>query len=327
MRSKGGIGQKGRLRAGSTPARKVPKPIFNQVAGTAALSLIKEEDVKKYWSVVIVLWIIGCARPYAKYYHDLIRGMDTSNLIFTTEEPILFQGTNLEADTLKMVEDGYALIGYSSFIGPKFNENQAIYQAKQLKASVVVVYSKYFDTKSGIRPLVLPDVKTSVSSGQATAYGSAFGSGGYASGSATAYGTGTTTTYGTKTIYTPYSIDRFEQGATYWVKVKRSLFGALVNDLPSELRQKTGSNKGVLVIAVVKGTPAFSADILRGDVIKKVNNTEILDRNHFAVTILANANKKVNITILRDGKEMVKEVHLNPAPEGAEANIQRLLAK
>jgi hypothetical protein len=253
--------------------------------------------------------------------------MDTSNLIFTAEEPRVFYGVNPEADALKMVEDGYALIGYSSFIGRKFNENQAVDQARQLKASVVIVYSKYFDTKSGIQPLVLPDVKTSFSSGQTTAYGSVFGSGGYASGSANAYGTGTTTTFGTKTIYAPYSIDRFEQGATYWVKVKESILGALATDLPPELRQKIGSNKGVLVIAVGKGTPAFSADILKGDVIKKINNIEILDQKHYVVTIFKNANKKNNITLLRNGKEIVKEIHLNPTPPGMEANIQKLLAK
>ena len=226
-----------------------------------------------------------------------------------------------------MVEDGYGMIGYSSFTGPKFDENQAINQAKQVKASVVVVYSKYFDTKTGMRPLVLPDVKTSVSSGQATAYGSAFGSGGYASGSATAYGTGTTTTYGTKTIYTPYSIDRFEQGATYWVKTKGQITGIFPRDLPPEIRQKIGSNKGVLVLAVVKQSPAFSADILRGDIIKKVNNIEITDIKHYFQVMVSNANKKVTITVLRDGKEIVKEVKLNPAPEGVEGNLQKFLAK
>ena len=278
--------------------------------------------MKKYWSVLIVLLLIGCARPrpYAKYYHDTIQGKDTSNLIFTTEEPRVFYGVNPEADALKMVEDGYALIGYSSFIGRKFNENQAINQARQVKASVVIVYSKYFDTKSGIYPLELPDVKTSFSSGLTTAHGSVFGSGGYASGSATAFGNGTTTTFGTKTIYLPYSIDRFKQGATYWVKVKGFIFGALAKDLPPELRQKIGSNKGVLVIAVVKGTPAFSADILMGDVIKKINNIEILDQKHYEATLIINANKKINITLLRNGKEIVKEIHLNPTPPGMEAN-------
>lgn len=265
-----------------------------------------------------IFLISGCAgsRDYAQFYHDIAKGQDTSNVIFATGEPTTLKGNDPESDNIRMIEEGYVMLGYSSFTGPQRNENQAIEQAKQLKAAVVVIYSKYLDTKSGIQPLVIPDIKTSKSSAQSTAFGSAVGTGGYASGSATAYGTGTTTTYGTKTIYKPYSIDRFEQGATYWVKRKVIVFGTLAIDLPSEFRQKIGSNKGVLVMIIAKGSPAFSADILKGDIIKKINNTEIIDQKHFLEILTLNANKKVTVTLLRDGKEIVKEVKLNPEPEG-----------
>lgn len=275
--------------------------------------------MKKLLLVLLGIFLVGgCGggRPYSQYYHDLIQGGDTSSLIFATEEPKILIGTNPDVDLISGLEEGYVPIGYSSFTGPQFNQNQAIDQAKQLKASLVVVYSKYLDTQSGVKPVVLPDVKTSTSSAQSTAYGSAFGSGGYASGSATAFGTGTTTTYGTKTIYKPYVIDRFEQGAVYWVKRKEGLLGVVPRDLPPELRQKIGSNKGVLVVAVLKRSPAFSADILRGDVIKKINNIEIIDLKHGQQITASNANKKVSITLLRDGKEIVKEVKLGPLPEG-----------
>ncbi|MGD0972120.1 MAG: PDZ domain-containing protein [Desulfobaccales bacterium] len=268
--------------------------------------------MKKLWIALLGIFLVGgCARPYAKYYHDLVQGEDTSGVIFATEteEPKLLRGTtDLKADILLMLENGYAPIGYSEFTGPKFNENQAIEQAKQVKASVAVVYSKYFDTRTHIQPIVIPDIQRTVSSGQATAFGSA--------GSATVFGTGTSTTYGTQTIYGTRTIDRFEQGATYWVKRKGVLLGTIPGDLPPELRQKIGSNKGVLVVAVIKGTPAFSADILRGDIIKKVNNIEIIDPKQYQETLIPNANKKVTITLLRDGKEIVKEVKLNPVPEG-----------
>lgn len=271
--------------------------------------------MKKYHLFVIILLLIGCARPYDRYFKGLPEGVDKSNLIFSTEEPKVFRGNidDPEADILTMIENGYALLGYSTFIGPKFNENQAIAKAKELKASAVVIYSKYVDTLTGVQPVILPDIKTSVSNVQVNAYGSR--------GYATAFGTGTTTTYGTQTIYTPYEIDRFEQGASYWAKKKGQLSGIVPNELPPELRRKIGSNKGVLVIAVVKRSPAFSADILRGDIIKKVNNIDIIDLKQYVQTMMANANKKVTITLLRDGKEIVKEIKLNTAPEGAEVNL------
>jgi hypothetical protein len=273
--------------------------------------------MNRLWVALLGIFLVaGCAKPYSQYYHDLVKGGDTSNLIFVTEEPKLFRGTDPKADGLRMVEDGWFLLGYSTFTGPQVNENQAIEQAKQLKASAIVVYSKFFDTRTDIQPVVIPDIKTSTSSARGTAYGSAYGSGGYASGSATSFGTGTTTTYGTQTLYQTRTIDRFEQGATYWVKRKGLLLGAVPIDLPPELRQKIGSNKGVLVVSVTNKTPAFSADILQGDIIKKINNIEILDKKHFLETVIQNANKKVNIALLRDGKEIVKEVKLNPIPEG-----------
>ncbi len=88
--------------------------------------------MKKCWSVLIALLCIGCARPYAQYYHDMVQGADTSNAIFTTEEPKLLQGNinNIEGDNLQMIENGYGLLGYSSFTGPQQNQNQAIAKAK-----------------------------------------------------------------------------------------------------------------------------------------------------------------------------------------------------
>jgi membrane-associated protease RseP (regulator of RpoE activity) len=245
-----------------------------------------------------------------------MKGADTSFLIFTTEEPKVLIGGDWKIDEQKLAEEGYWPIGYSSFHGPQINQQQAIDKAKELKAAIVVLYSRYLDTKSGYQPVVLPDTQTTRSNAQVTASGSAYGSGGWATGSATAYGTGSSTTYGTKTVYQPFSIDRFDQGAIYWVKKKPGILGTIPTDLPPEIRQKIGSNKGVLVFNIVKGSPAFAADIMRGDIIKKVNNIEIIDLKQFSEVMAPNANKKITITVLRDGKEIVKEVKLNPLPEG-----------
>jgi len=95
-------------------------------------------------------------------------------------------------------------------------------------------------------------------------YGSAYGYGGYASYSGTAY----TTTYGSKTTYIPYTVHRSDYLATYWIKMKPPIFGTHIKDLTPEIRQQIGSNKGMLVYAVIKGSPAFEADILKGDVLK-----------------------------------------------------------
>jgi hypothetical protein len=266
--------------------------------------------MKKLLLVVLGILLLGCAQPYAQYYHDKTQGKDISKYVeVSTTEPQLMRGTDVKSDGLKMMENGYILLGISDFYGRKFNENQAVDQAKKVNASIVIVYSKFMDTISGTTPLILPDTKTSTTNVIANVYGSS----GYASG----YGSGTTTTYGTKTMYMPYTIDRFEQGATYWAKKKYPpVLGVRVAELTPELRQKIGSNKGLLVIAVEKQSPAFRADILNGDILIKINNKEIYDQSTLESACRPNAENKVPILLMRDGKEIVKEVALNPVPPG-----------
>lgn len=263
--------------------------------------------MKNLLLIALGLLAISCAKPYTQYYTDTTKGRDITKYIeVSTTEPKFMRGNNVESDALQMVENGYVLLGYSSFHGRKINENQAIEQAKKVNASMVIVYSKYLDTISGYTPLILPDTKTSLTNVTTSVYGS--------SGYATGYGSGTTTSYGTKTMYMPYNIDRFDQKATYWAKRKITVFGAFGPELTPELRQKIGSNKGILVAAVVKQSPAYHAEIINGDILKKINNIEI-DSSNYEFTLKQNAGKKVTIILIRDGKELTKEVMLNPFPD------------
>ena len=81
-----------------------------------------------------------------------------------------------------------------------------------------------------------------------------------------------------------------------------------MQELSAELKQKIGSNKGVVVTAVVKGSPAFDADILRGDILKQIGNHEISDPKMFGEATGRYAGKKVMVTLLRDAKEFTKEI-------------------
>src|SRR5262245_36116984 len=85
----------------------------------------------------------GCATPFAKHYHDQTGGIDLSKLphvILPTGEPQVHRGGNPENDGLRMLEDNYGLIGYSSFNAGNVNENGAITQAKKVNASVIILY-------------------------------------------------------------------------------------------------------------------------------------------------------------------------------------------
>jgi hypothetical protein len=259
--------------------------------------------------LLLSLLACGCAGPFGQFYYDLTGGVDITELAsvaIPSEEPKLLRGSDQEKDAYRMLEDGYGIVGYSSFNAGNVNEKGAIIQAKKVHAAVVLVYGQYTNTVSGAMPLTLPDTQTSTTS----LYGSAYGYGGSTTYSGTAY----TTTYGTRTTYIPYSVRRYDYLATYWVKLKEPILGIHGCALTDEVRQEIGSNQGALVHAVITGSPAFRADILRGDVVKKLGKVDVSDVESFQKALGQHAGEQVTVEIMRGGQTLRKEIKLNESP-------------
>jgi hypothetical protein len=219
-----------------------------------------------------------------------------------TEAPQILAGNNPKEDTVVMLEKGYGLLGYSSFNGANVDQNLVLDQAEKVNAEVVLYYKNYTHTISGSYSLVLPDNKTT------TTYtsGNVYGGGDVASYS----GTSTSTTYGTTTTEVPYSVARYDYFASYWIKLKPKPFGAYLIDIPSDLAEEIGTNKGALIKAVIKGSPAFMADVLRGDVVKSINGIEVIDSKTALDLIRQNVGKKISVNLLRKGKAVKKHFQL-----------------
>jgi len=198
--------------------------------------------MKRLFLLGLGVLLSGCAtNPFSQFYYDRTGGADLTTsqaVISPAGDPLVFRGNDVEKDAVGMIEKGYALIGYSSFNGGNVDENDALSQARKVHAAAIIIYGQYTDTESGSTPVVLPGY-------QAWPYAS-------------------------RTIYVPYNVRRYDYLVTYWVKLKPPVFGCFAVDLSPELRSQIKSNKGVLVMAVLKDSPAFREDILKGDVIKRV---------------------------------------------------------
>lgn len=109
----------------------------------------------------------------------------------------------------------------------------------------------------------------------------------------------------------PYSIRRYDYYASFWVKVKPGRLGIFLDNLTDELRKKIESNKGIYVVAVVKGSPAFNNDILTGDIIRKINDIEVIDTMHVNNILREYKEKEIKLEIFRDGKTITKQIQLN----------------
>lgn len=257
-------------------------------------------------SIALCLILTGCANGYSQFYHDRTGGIDITQYdaaIISNDTPTVYRGRDLEADSLGMLQNGYMMVGYSSYNGANGSESQIIQQARKAHATMAISYSEYTSTRSGVIPLTLPDTQTSTTNMS----GSVYGSGGYAS----MTGTATTTTTGSKTTYIPYSTDRYDFIATYWVKLKPQAFGAYFENLSQEQRREIGSNKGALLTIIVNGSPAFNADFFPGDIIRKVNNAEVVDIESFSQLIRRHKGQSVTIELVRDNETIGKQVQLN----------------
>jgi len=231
-------------------------------------------------------------------------GMAGSAMLVEPEtEPVVRQGSDPAKDGLEMMRNGYVIIGESSFNAGPVSAFNAKIHARRVGAEIALLYSQYTDTVSGSAPLTLPDTKTSTTYGSASAYGPG--------GSVNAYGSSHTTTYGTKTTYIPYNVRRYDYIATFWTRTKPLAFGVNLRDLTDQQRRHIQSNKGASVYVVMKGSPAFENDVLEGDIIRKVNETNIIDAKHCLQIIADNKGKTINVMIIRDGQEIEKQIKLN----------------
>jgi membrane-associated protease RseP (regulator of RpoE activity) len=246
--------------------------------------------------VFLICLVSGCAgNPYTQYYAK--SQANEAGLIPSTGEPHLFRGTTVAADNEAMEEDGYTRIGQSAFNTSGATIEDGLAQAKAVGAAAIVVYIKYTGTISGMTPLILPSSQTSTTTLNGLV------------GTTSVYGTARTTTSGTTTTYIPYSEDRWDYVATYWKKTKPGVLGVAFRQMTADERREAGSNRGVMVAAVRKDSPAFLADFFKGDVIVRVGEVEA-EPESFKETLAQYAGQQVNIVLIRDGKQLVKKVQL-----------------
>lgn len=256
--------------------------------------------------VCMTLAVCGCAsNPYATFYRGTPDGRTVPNYVPSTGPLEVYSTNDFARDVDALKKRGYAPIGSSAFNGAsnRVSERQFREQAEKVGAAAVLVSSQYTNTVSGAMPLMLPNNSTSVTTGNATAFGSG--------GTATAFGSSTTTTYGTQTVMMPYTIERADFSAVYFVKVHPH-FGVFYGVIDSATRTRLQTNAGALVGVVVDSTPASRADILPGDIILTIDGERVDGPEALNVQIRERAGHEVILGIDRNGTHLDKKV--TPAP-------------
>lgn len=104
-------------------------------------------------------------------------------------------------------------------------------------------------------------------------------------------------------------------------KVERGWIGAGIRDIDVEISGLFSEKKvkGVIVIEIVKESPAYLSGLQKGDIIISVNNKEIINKNQVRNDIAeSQIGKKLKIKILRKGKPETLSVKISKLPESTE---------
>ncbi len=206
-----------------------------------------------------------------------------------TPQIINSRESDVDNDLLKLKSQGYEVIGVSSFIGAKESDKNLIKHANKVGATLVLLVNTYEGRETETNTIYMPQTAR-------TSYRDAYGSG------------SARTTYNAPINFTS-SYKMIGQGAFYLVKNQKELkFGINVSDLTEKVKQQLERNTGALVDVVMDDSPAFYSNIIRGDVIIKIDGIDIKSAAD-SVKAMEEVDTKSGssvLTVIR--KERIKEV-------------------
>lgn len=205
------------------------------------------------------------------------------------EEPKVFYSSDIVSDIYYLRSNYYYIVGHSSWNGPAKGDelkNETISKCKELGAKIALYTWNYTDTRNGTYSV------------PHTNYHSYTDSNGYIR----SY---TTTTYSTNS----YSINRYDYDVYFFVPyeswfIAMPKLGVVVRDLDSDDRMNLHRNTGAYIGIVYENSPAFYANLTKGDIITNINGNNILNQNdYYSFNSTVKAGDILQITYFRNGEE------------------------
>jgi hypothetical protein len=202
-----------------------------------------------------------------------------------------------------MRENGYLLLGKSQFRATQVDEKLSLDQAKKIGAEVVMVHKQFVSRETESVPIAewMPGQRTDQTDLTVVHQGD--------KAPKVIVHTTTTEVQGEfKTSYVEQGVDYYDYSATFWARLKPPVFGVNVKELDQAAKDAIGSNKGVQVRIVVKGSPAYDADLLRDDIILRLDGEDVTDPDQFFALVEKHRGKTVPVDIYRSGRLLTIDV-------------------
>jgi hypothetical protein len=262
-----------------------------------------------FLTLLIVGIFVGCANPYRANFNstsDRHPAWVERRLAPPSASPRIITSNNIKNDNWDLFEKGYIMVGYSKFDGPHADPTLAVAEAKRIGADIILIEQKF------ARSLTETVTMTQWAPSETTEIRENWSEVGANGVTNTQRRMDVTTNRGPETVYVPKQVDYYEHSATYWRKLQWPIFGAFVQDLTDELKQRLETNQGLTVRAIVNDSPAYRADLLKGDILLSMNGQPVPGAQRFYEEISNLAGKTVEFTVLRGNKRLQRTIPLNP---------------
>jgi hypothetical protein len=260
-------------------------------------------------AVVAAGTVLGCVNPYKTNFNATLDRQPkwiASRLAPSTDKPRLVESDNIQKDNWALFERGYIMIGYSKFDGPETDTYSVLSEARAVGADVVLLQKKFTKSLTETVAVTQWGPSQTVDTMERTNVEGPRGSRTISTESQT------TVSQSPETVYVPKQVDYYEHSATYWRKLTSPVFGVAVQDLNDVQKRQLETNQGLAVRAVVTDSPAYKADLLKGDILLTMNGQPMPSAEKFYEDIAQLAGKKVDFTMLRGDKRLQRSVTLNP---------------
>ncbi len=213
---------------------------------------------------------------------------NSSNLQSMVAKPDtkMYLSNHKDEDNISMLENGYDLMGFSAFDAGDVPPDAALSHAKDIHADTVLVYVKYGSEKTA-------------SSKIAALKEAAKKTGEVDEKDLQANGT------------------QYKYYASYWAKLPTPLLGLHIIKLKpaatgdAEEDAKLLADDGLKVLAVIKDSPAAKANLMRGDVLKKIGKVVLQQPDALFAAVKQYQGQSVEIAYERNGEPAVTTAKLN----------------
>lgn len=228
------------------------------------------------------LQALAADNPYEKNY----KAQNTGDLASLQANPDtkMYVSNHYDKDNISMLENGYDMMGSTGFEAGEVPAELALQHGKAIKADTVLVYTKHGSAMTAASKIDTYKEAAKKNGGEIDE----------------------------KDLVE--DVVKYKYYASYWAKLPSPLLGVHVIKLASpatkegEQRQEL---EGLNVLAVVKGSPAEAAGIMRGDMLLKLNDIELNKAAELAKVVRQLQGQKVAMEYERDGEKAMAQAHLN----------------